>query len=748
MTMTMLLAFCGTALRAADLPTWQLATQEAGTLANWSAPADAAGRRFRSAEGGQTATLSVPAWWGAGFRPPEGTVYVLEVVYQDVATNPVVFLSHGGVGKYWGLTELHRFGGAGDGQWKTAHIPCSWDLVCRKNNFKDLTDRTEFGLQSATPLPVEAITVTVAGPDAAERYRRETREWVAGAQAAKRATASCGEKQPALLEGEWAAKPAVPFVRTYMAALLQNATPQRGETGCPLELRLAQNEYETAGFAVYANGAALSDVDVSGVDLKGPDGATLPVRLQAAEYSVVREGKGWLMWPQRFWPAYPVDIAAGQSHAFWLTVQSKAGQTQPGVYTGTVRIRSGKIEAELPVRAEVLPVMLPTMQEAGLDLGACGFPTLQDLKTMAEYNHTGVDIWFGGAQQQMRVRDGNLEMDSTYLDDWMRYAARHGMTHMMWFMGGDPYGFPDTMNLERDLYRAQEGENNTLRRAFLDKTNEKPDAVIPEVRDLYVQWVRQTAENAQRKGWPGKLIIHPFDEPAKWVQSSKWENPFHPVIGAGKWIRPHFEDACALIREGAKGFDNILTGGDMHHAEPSLVFLDDVDVFCSNAIHEDEKLGDKVRAAGVQFWQYSGCGDHSPAHGARFAYGWYFAAYDSRGSLVWAYDSMDRFDTSASGGWGYGWYTPFGTVETPYLIGTREGWDDRRWIEAYRKQVAAKDPASRDALEAILRQAVEKRTDKGKDTVNDFYAEMAGYERMDAWRARLAEALVKAAGGK
>ena len=62
--------------------------------------------------------------------------------------------------------------------------------------------------------------------------------------------------------------------------------------------------------------------------------------------------------------------------------------------------------------------------------------------------------------------------------------------------------------------------------------------------------------------------------------------------------------------------------------------------------------------------------------------------------------------------------------------------------------MAAKDPAARDALEAILRQAVEKRTDKGKDTVNDFYAEMAGYERMDAWRARLVEALVKAGGGK
>lgn len=52
MTMLLLLALCGTTLRAADLPAWQLAKLEAGTLANWSAPADAAGRRFRSAEAG------------------------------------------------------------------------------------------------------------------------------------------------------------------------------------------------------------------------------------------------------------------------------------------------------------------------------------------------------------------------------------------------------------------------------------------------------------------------------------------------------------------------------------------------------------------------------------------------------------------------------------------------------------------------------------------------------------------------
>ncbi len=728
----------------AGLPAWDMARLDLSGLSNWGEPEATDGRSWRTTAGeGRTATFSVPVWWGDGFRPPEGTVYVLEVVYRDTLEAPAVFLSHGGVGRYWGLTELHRFGGDGDGEWKTAYIPCSWDLVCRINEFQNLTDRTSFGIRADTPLAVASITLKHAGAGAAERYFRETRAWVARAQAEKRLTASRGERQSPVLEGDWAVKPLVPYVRTYLVPLMQNAAPQKGETGRSLDLRMALNEYETAAFAVYANGADLAGVDVSVTDLTGP-GPALSASLRAAEYSVVREANAYLLWPQRYWPAYPVDIEAGRSHSFWLTVRTRGEETVPGVYAGTVRFRSADSEAELPVRVEVLPVTLPTMQEAGLDLGGCGFPTLQDLKTLAEYNHTGMHIWFAGAQQQMRVRDGRLSMDSTYLDDWMRYASGLGMNHMMWFLGGNPYGFPDTLNLERDLYRAQEGDRNALRREFIDKTNANPERVIPELRDLYVDWVRQTAENARRQGWPARLILHPFDEPAKWTQSRAWDNPFHRVIGTGRWIKSYFKDACALIRQGAEGFDNILTGGDMHHAEPTLPFLEDVDVFCTNAIHQDEELGDKVRAAGVQFWQYAGCNDRSPAHRARFTFGWYFAAYDSRGSLVWAYDVMNRFDTSEGSNWGYGWYTPFGTVETPFMIGLREGWDDRRWIEAYRERVARGDPEAQAALEEIYRAAIAQRGEQGRDTVTDFYAEMARFERMDAWRAQLADALVAA----
>ena len=735
------------------LPTWKIA--ELKTLGDgWGTDAKEGQVAFRPVQAGKTATFTVPVWWGKDNRPPEGTIYLLTVSYKDTATQPVIFSSHAGHGSYWGLSEVHRFGGAGDGQWKKAQVPLSWDLVIRKNALpwepEAPKDVTEFGIYANKDLPVESIAVTMASPAAAGRYGQETRAWIARAQDSKLAKADQGRKQQPVIPDGFKGKALVPYVRSYMVELMPNAAPQKDEAGATLKVRMARNEFEPAAFAVYANGTDLKGVNYSVSELTGPAGKLeCELDCRTAEYAVVQEGRGgkFSLSPQRYWPVYPVDIAAGKSHSFWITLKTLGEKTKPGLYKGKVTVTqpvgSSAAPAELPIEVEVLPIMLPTMKECGFELGTCGFATQQELKTLFDNNHTGLDIWFGGCQQQMRVRDGKLEMSFYYLDDWMAQATKLGMTHMMWFMGGDPYGFPDTVNLERDLCRSQEGNRDQLRRDYIAKSNANPDKVLPEIRDLYVQWVRQTAEHAKKNNWPGKLIIHPFDEPAKYVQKQVWENPFAKVLGAGPWIKPHFQDACALIREGGKGFDNILTGGDMHHAEPSMVFLKDVDVFCTNAIHEDQKLGEKVRAAGVQFWQYSGGGDHAPAHRGRFTFGWYFGAYDSRGGLIWAYISR-RFDTSEGANYTYGWYTPFGTVWAPYMAGVREGWDDRRWIELYKKTVLAKDAAGKALLDGIFKDAIAQRTSAGTNTITDFFAEMKQHQQMDDWRNKLMDEIIKA----
>ena len=756
--LVMVLAAVGSA--STPLPAFDVPTVDGLDPAAWGPRAEDGDVAYRAALAGKPAVLTVPTWWGKSVRPPEDAIYMLGVRYKDVATKPIVFLTHGGVSNYFGNNEVHRFGGTGDGKWKTAAVPVSWDLIMRKRGDKDVT---ELEIRADKDLPVGSIAVTElkgeALAQARAKYETETRAWIAAAQTEKRKTASLGPKQTPVLPEDWKKRQMVPFARTYMTGIFPNSAPQKGEAGAPLKLRMARNEYETAALGVYANGVDLGSVHVDASPLVNDAGDPLPceIVIRAAEYSVVAVGKkgqpkSYRLYPQRMWPTHRVDIPNGRSHMFWVTVKTLGKSVKPGKYAGgavligrsdVARIDENTL-ATVPIEIEVVDVMLPTMQECGLELGACGRPALGELKTLAEYNHTGMDIWFGGTQPKMTVTDGKLNLDWYYLNDWMSYARKLDMTHMFWFMGGDPYGFPDTMNLERDLYRAMVGDVHVGRKTFLSKTNASPKKVLPELRPYYKDFMRQLAAHAKKNDWP-RMIVHPFDEPAKWVQSSKWDNPYHPVIGTGPWIKDHFEDSCALIREAVKGYDNVVTGGDIHHVDRTgkkdgLVFLDDITVFCTNAIHEDQRLGDIVRKAGVEFWQYSGCNDQSPAHRPRFTFGWYFAAYDSVGSLVWAYNAMRRFDTSDGDQWGYGWYTPYGTVETPFLIGLREGWDDRRWIALAQKT----DPdAAKTLLAPIFKEAIARRSKKGRDTVSDFYAEMAGYEKMNAWRNAVIDLTLK-----
>ncbi len=740
---------------AGKFPTWRLADLKDLSDRAWAPVAKEGDHSYRAARASARgpAVIPVPAWWGKSFRPAEGTVYDLRITYKDTATKPVVFLTHGGFAKYWNLGEIHRFGGSGDGAWKVAVVPVSWDLVCRKNvPFQGISDMTELAVEADKDLPIESIQVLPAAADSAARYGRETRAWIAAAQAEKRAKASTGRKQNPALPEAMKDQAMIAYTRTWLVPLMQSAAPQAGEAGAAIRLRMARNEYEPAAFGVYANTADLKNVTFSVSPLKGDSGnLACQVDLRTVEYSVVPTGgrreavSGYTMFPMRLWPVYPVDIAKGQSHQFWIDVHTLGQASQPGKYGGTVTIQADGQKASLPIEVEVLPVTLLTMQQAHLELGGCsGQVPAQDLKCLAEHNHTGMDIWFGGTQPQMRLGDGKIQFDWTYMDDWMTRAKGYGMTHMMWFMGGDPYGFPDTLNAERDFYRlTPTGQSQELRVEYIERLNKDPGKVLPEDRPRYKAFISELAAHAKDKGWPERLIIHPFDEPAKWVQNSKQQNSFHEVKGTGPWIKEHFKDACALIREAAKGHDNILTGGDMHHAEPSMVFLDDVNVFCTNAIHEDPALGEKVRKAGVAFWQYSGTGMNTPAHQARYTFGFFFGAYDSRGSLIWAYDAMNRFDTSdSSAQWGYGWYTPFGTVFTPFMRGVREGFDDRRWIETYRK--LAGEEKAKALLDKIGAEAIAQRTRGGRDTVNDFFAEMKRTDQLNVWRDQLIEAVLAA----
>ncbi|KKL64019.1 hypothetical protein LCGC14_2169280, partial [marine sediment metagenome] len=448
--------------------------------------------------------------------------------------------------------------------------------------------------------------------------------------------------------------------------------------------------------------------------------------------------------PLRLWPAFPVDIPAGRSHGFWITVRTEAGKSRPGLYRGKVTIRSGDASAELPVEVEVLPLKLLTVDEAGVDMGACINALLpeQEMRTFQEHNLRVAQSRYHSSVLPLVDGDAGLEVDFGYLDQWMAMAKAHGLTYFRYLMGGNPYGYPATMTLEKALFakargaRGGEAEFVAAHKAFRDK----PDSagVLPEIRPLYKLWARQVAEHARRKNWP-KLVLEPFDEPAKWVRSFVFPNSPEGCIGAGAWIKPHFKDAARLIREATK---DALVGVTVHHATPGMPFIEDADLVSTNAIHEDLALGEKIRRAGKIFWQYTGCNATQPAGIPRYTCGFYFGAFGSSGGVTWAMNWGTGFEHYGDVSWAYSWYSPFGTITSPAYEGLREGLDDRRLVETCRKQFHG-HPEAQTLLKSILKEAVTARAKGGEDTVNDFYNSPKEVARLDTWRNRLLGELLK-----
>jgi len=710
----------------------------------WGGPELDGQRAYRAALKGKDAWLRIPAWWGEGARPPKGARYVVEVTFKDVADAPVVAEAFNALGSYYGRRELHRFGGTKDGQWKVAQVPVSWDLLLSPKG----TQVAELAFRAPADVPISKLEVRAAKlPEDQARYEAESRAWVAKGQAAKAAAAEQmnADQSPGIPDA-FKGKAIVPYVRSYYDRIYPNSAPKKGEVGAAIHVRMARNEFEPGTFAVYAQ-EDLSGVDFAVSELAGPSGKlACEIRRHTAEYALEPKGKTLAWAPQRLWPAFPAAVKKGQSAWFWLTIRTLGEASQPGKYRGKVTISAGPQTAELPLQVEVLPITLLTMDEAGLRMGGCvtGLASAGEMATMRDHNHNMVNLWFAGVQPEMKKEGDRIALDFHYLDDWMALAKENGQGGIVWFLGGNPNGYPQTLSMERDLYGLMCGS----REEYFKKVGSKElrGKVLPEVREHVKRWLQDVVAHAKEKGWP-ELIFTPFDEPAKWAYPEPRADKSYPyAIGCGPWIRDHFKDACALIHEAVPGtkvyvsmhrnFHRKVHGTDGRVGE---IFIPDCDVICTNAIEEDHELGNKVRNAGKVFWQYSG------NRSRRFGFGFYFAAWDSRGSLCWAYNWGKRFDVTEGSNWQYAWCSPFETILTPDYEELREAWDDRRYVETAKAAAKAAGADISALLAQIRAETLANQGTGGRDLVNDFWEEGRQANKMDHWRDLLAKKIIELA---
>ena len=738
----------------------------------WSDMREIDGRKARLLIGDE-AVFTVPAWWGEPARPDDGQIYVLEIDYQDVGSGVFVVSSFGNCQnsvKYTGgpdhvyagrngLSELHRIAGDHTAEWKTALVPVSWDYLFAGEGNPRGVGKQEFSIRLADDdknLPVAGIRIRKATKEDEVRYNAETRAWIRKSQQAYYA----GEDSVtvASLPAVWQSKDCVPYMRSYLTPVLPADVPQQDEVGAPMKIRMAQNEIECRQLGVYANNRALDDVSIAVSELRNPNGELFnaQVNLYTAEYAYVQAGKrGAAIHAQRIWPMFETPIKKGHSQAFWLTVETGGSGTTPGVYKGDIRVLSnGEALEKIPLEIEVFPIQLLTLDEAGLSMGGCvtGFVPFHNIDYAVRNNVNATNLWFASVRPGMSYVNGNLKLDFLLIDEWMKQAKRRGWQNIVYFLGGNPYGFPRTMSIESELFVLKQKEGTRQERfdKFLKLAGSEANRgkVLDEIRGDYRQWVKEVSEHALANGWP-ELIFTPFDEPAKHRQKP-YRKEGHEgddlVIGTGPWIKSHFEDGCNLIREGSP---NGRIYGSIHH-ESGIEFLPDINVFCTNAIHQDPLLGDKVRAGGKDkdFWQYTGGTAGSDPARIRYSFGFYFGAFNSRGSLLWAYNWGGRFDTTKGYNWMICWDTPFSTIPTLSYEGLREAWDDRRYIETLRHVAASKGAGQKAEafLEGIFTEAVHSREKGGEDTVNDFWNEMTSLEKLDQWRYEIAGKIIELSG--
>ncbi len=723
------------------------------------------------------AVFLLPAWWGSSPRPNEGEVFVLEIDYQDVGSNPFIISSFGNCeysvpfvsaahkSSYEsevGLTmnsfsELHRISCENTSEWKTAMVPVSWSYLYAGEGNMGGVGKQLFSIQlnsDGVNLPVSEIRVRKATKEDEVRYNAETRAWIKKNQ--QKYAAIQDRVSDANLPEKWKSKNCIPYLRNYLSPILPHDIPNQKEIETAMKVRMAMNEIECKQLGIYANGKTLQNVSISLSELKNEDGELFnaETNLYTVEYAFVKAGRQEVrLDAQRIWPMFETTVKEGDSQAFWITFETIKETTRPGVYSGEINIEvEGKTIAKVPVEVDVMPVTLLTMEEADLSMGGCvtGFVPFHNISYAVKNNVNATNSWFTSVRPAMNKVDGKMVLDFTLIDEWMKNAKRHGWKNTVYFLGGNPYGFPRTMNLEKELFILMQDEGSQEERLekFLKLAADESNRgrVLEEIRGVYAQWVKEVTEHAQANGWP-ELILTPFDEPAK-ARQKPYRKEGHEnddlVIGTGPWIGEHFIDGCEIIRNSAAPGTRIY--GSIHH-DSGIEFLPYFEVFCTNAIHLDNELGDKVRAGGndKNFWQYTGVGASSEPARLRYSFGYYFGAFNSRGSLLWAYNWGNRFDTTEGNNWMICWDTPFSTIPSLSFEGLREAWDDRRYIETLKETAASKgqENEARAFLNGIFKEAVHSKTEGGEDTIDNFWNEINDMEKLDEWRYAIADKIME-----
>ena len=294
-----------------------------------------------------------------------------------------------------------------DNPWKIARVPCESGFLALYE--PDSTARFRL-LSRSGELSVRSVKLVQSEPGDEKHYNDETRAWVKRVQKRASVPESYYElAQKAVIPDKWSKSTVVPYTRSWMEPLMTIAAPQEGEVVDTIRARMSLNEWEPVQIGIYANDKELKGVTVTVDDIRAGDGsAVAQCDVRVAEYSLVRtrnESMPIKPFPQRLWPSYSFDVPQSRSHAVWIEVNTAdVAGTKAGEYVTTVTINAANADpVTLPLKVEILPIKLLSMNEADLTLGNCtrGLIPYHEIALLGRYNHNCIIPWYFSARPEL-----------------------------------------------------------------------------------------------------------------------------------------------------------------------------------------------------------------------------------------------------------------------------------------------------------------------------------------------------------
>jgi len=400
----------------------------------------------------------------------------------------------------------------------------------------------------------------------------------------------------------------------------------------------------------------------------------------------------------------PTAVPAGQNLYYWVDLPVP-GETAPGLYEGELSVQAqGRPALKIPLRLEVLPVVLPQSHDylLGMYYYPPDDPALMDihLEDMAAH---GVDaISLAGAFVEKgggnRVRLNRKKVEK--LDALMGLMRKHGFFKLTALF---------VQNLMNILGLPEEAGKWTE----ADK-------------DLYRRAIRLMDDTAQHRGWC-KLMFFPVDEPAN---------------------RPELMELAHLVLGILRKMPGIIPYCDLNSPPSVLELSGYIDVICMQILSISPGTVQAMKEKQVKtFFYLPGFGWNTGFH--RGIAGWFLPRSGAKGIYYFAYQSVTGDPYDELDGTHRDWCTAYPAPE-PYHIwpcpewqAIRKGSEDLRLLSLARGLAARCREHGRESVRK-LGLSVETRIDSiisivdptGPGASYQLYHDIAP-ETFELWRSEI-----------